>query len=93
MAFTVSTTVNTVVGNLRLWSGNITPDATTGVVTVPGATAIDCILGCSIKSATSLTTINMAANVNASGVAALGNIGFSAVVATAQVIQVSVLYH
>ena len=92
MAYTLSMMVNGVPGNLRMASMQITPDAATGVITVPGATAIDAIVGFDTKSAASVTCTNIRINANASGVAANGVIGFSNVVANA-VYLVTVLYH
>lgn len=96
MAFTVSTAVNTVVGDKRLWVGYVTADAATGVVTVPGAVAIDALMGVSLRSAaTENTGAGYAAvkvNQDASGTAANGVLGFSGCTTT-KVLTVTVLYH
>lgn len=82
MAYTVSTIVNTVMGDKRLGVFDIHPDGITGVVTIPGAVAVDAIMSFDIKNAASLTCVTVAPNVNASGVAAMGVVGFSNVVST-----------
>ena len=92
MAYTVSTIVNTVMGNLRLAVLEVTPDAATGVVTVPGAIAVDALVGVSKISGASLTCMTVTQNLDASGAVANGVIGFSNVVAS-QKYRVSVLYH
>lgn len=91
MAFTVSSIVRDG-GASRLGTFVITPDAATGVVTIPGAVAIDGIVAFSLKSGTSLSCVNVAQNANASGTAALGVVGFSNVVAN-QTYFLTVLYH
>lgn len=92
MAFAITQVVNTVFGDKRIWTGRITPDAATGVATIPGAVAIDGIISFSQTGGTSLTCAVVAANVNASGVAANGVLGFSNVAST-QIFTVSVAYH
>lgn len=92
MAFTASTIFNAVPGNTRMWSAVITPDAATGVVTVPGANSVDAVVSFDLKSGTSLTCVNVARNLDASGAAANGVIGFSNVVAN-QTYHLTVLYH
>lgn len=95
MAFTVSSIVNGVPGNTRIANFVITPDTITGVVTVPGAVSVDAILAFGPKScAVAVGSINVGMNVNASGVAAAGVIGFSNVVTTsAHTYFLTVLYH
>ncbi len=95
MAFTVSSNVNTVMGNVRVWSGYITPDAATGVVKIPGASRIEAILGIGLKSAATENTGNgyaaMMVNQTASGVAANGSLSFSGCTTT-KVLNVTVAF-
>ena len=96
MAYTVSTIVNTVIGDKRMWMGRVTADAATGVVTVPGAVSVDAIVGVSPASmATENTGVGYTViqrNANASNVAAKGVLGFSGCTTT-KVLNVTVIYH
>lgn len=96
MAYTVSTVVNTVIGASRMWVGNVTADVATGVVTVPGAIAIEAVMSINLKSAATENTgagyTAFQMNANASGVAANGVLGFSGCTTT-KVLTVTVLYH
>lgn len=95
MAFTVSQTVNTVFGDHRIWSGRVTPDASTGTVTIPGAISIVALLGCCVQSAATENTgpgyAMCAINSGPSGVAALGQVGFSGCTTT-KVLNLTVAY-
>jgi hypothetical protein len=94
MAFTLTSIVNTVVGDKRLFVGNLTATNITGTVTIPGAQVIDCILAFHPKSMVSLYCTAVNINVDASGTAANGQLGFSNVVSsTGANYHLAVLYH
>lgn len=95
MPFTLTVTVNTVVGDRRMLCGNVTATNITGTLTIPGAVAVDAIVAFHPSQNTaSLTCWFVGANVNASGVAALGQLGFSNVVSsTGNQYLLTVLYH
>ena len=99
MAFTVSTIVNAVPGNMRLWAGVVTPDAATGVVTIPGAVSVDAVLGFYPKSALTFTSqcqtmICITPNLGPGATAAAGQIGMTNVITSnANSYFLCVLYH
>lgn len=94
MAFTTSELVNSVQGNKRIWVGYVTATNITGTATIPRATYVDAVLGFHAVAGASMSCVNIAPNLNASGVAAAGSIGFSNVVSsTGHKYLLSVLYH
>lgn len=92
MAYTVSSIVDTVVGEFRLWNAKITADAATQAIQVPGAVSVDAILQWDQRSGSSMSCMNIGMNTTASGNAAKGYVSVSNAVA-GNVYNLTVLYH
>jgi hypothetical protein len=92
MAYTLSTVVNTVVGNERLFIGYVTVDAAATSVVIPGAVSIDGILGVTgVNTACTLSNA-FAENVGPTGTSIAGSLAMTSVVSGGKYL-ISVLYH
>lgn len=95
MAYTVSTVMNTVFGDQRVWNGLVTPDAATGTVAIPGANAVVAVLAAHVKSAATENTgpgfAAYALNATPLATSTMGSIGFSGCTTT-KVINLTVAY-
>jgi hypothetical protein len=91
MAYTMSTIVNTVIGNERLWSGYITADAAATSVIIPGATVVDAVLACHAAVTAACGCIVFTANQGPVGTAALGSVAMTSCASSKYLL--TVLYH
>lgn len=73
MAFTVTVVDKTVFGNKRAILLDVTADAVSGVVAVPGLNVVDCISATQVSMVT-MSLIKFHPNVNAASAASNGNI-------------------
>ena len=91
MAYTLSTIVNTVIGNERMWSGYITTDAAATAVCIPGATWIDGVLACHAAVTAACGCIVFTPNTDVSGTAVAGTLAMTSTASSKYL--VTVVYH
>ena len=91
MAYTMSTIVNTVFGNERLWAGYVTFDAAATSVVIPGAVYVDHVINLQGVTTASCGMVAIAVNAGPAGTAALGSVALTSVASAKY--MMTVIYH